>query len=224
VELETVRFERDFFAMDTNDLSRSLEDLYSRHPGFFNDFSMHILGIPPIKDSGEQAMKVFRQYISDYRPVYDSVRKLFPDLNAQEKQIMDGLRHVKYYFPDYPLPTRLITFVGPMDAFFETSTGKQGDVITADGLAWGLQLHLGSNFSMYRSEMGLSLYPLYISRKFAPEYIPVNCMRNIGDDLFPDNSADRTLIEQMVEKGKRIFLLDQLLPSAADTLKIGYTA
>lgn len=224
VQLETLRFERDFFSMDTNDLSGSLETLYSKYPGFFRDFSVHILGLPPIDDSGTGAMNVFRQFIKDYGPVYDSVNKVFPDLKTQEQQIIEGLRHVKYYFPDYPLPTRLISFIGPMDAFFETSTGKQGDVITADGLAVGLQLHLGSDFSMYRSEMGLSLYPIYISRKFAPEYIPVNCMKNIVDDLFPDASADRPLIEQMVEKGKRIFLIDQLLPSLDDTLKIGYTA
>jgi len=223
VELETLRFEQDFFSTDTNNLSHSLDNLYHKYPGFFSDFSTHILGLPPVNDSGEEAMNMIRQFLRDYRPVYDSANKAFPDLNAQEKQIREGLRHVKYYFPDYPLPTRLITFVGPMDAFFETSTGKQGDVITADGLAVGLQLHLGSNFSMYHSEMGLALYPVYISRKFAPEYIPVNCMKNIMDDIFPDAGADRPLVEQMVEKGKRIFLLDKLLPSVDDTLKIGYT-
>jgi len=76
---------------------------------------------------------------------------------------------------------------------------------------------------MYNSEMGLALYPLYISRKFAPEYIPVNAIKNIIDDLFPDQSGDKTLIEQVVEKGKRIYLLDRFMPATPDTLKIGYT-
>ncbi|MEO8583763.1 MAG: hypothetical protein ABI415_08195, partial [Flavitalea sp.] len=134
-----------------------------------------------------------------------------------------GLKHVKYYFPTYKLPTRLITFIGPMDAYFEASTGGYGDAITTDGLAIGLQLHLGSDFSMYHSDMGLALYPAYISRKFAPEYISVNSIKNIIDDLFPDQSGDKTLIEQMVEKGKRIYLLDRFMPNIPDTLKIGYT-
>ena len=223
VELNTVRFERDFFAMDTNNLSDELQAVYEKYPGFFGDFSQHILGLPPMTDSGTQVINAIKQFIRDYKPVYDSVSKKFNSLTDHEEEIRNGLKHVKYYFPDYVLPTRLITFIGPMDAYFEASTGGYGDVITSEGLAVGLQLHLGSNFSMYHSEMGSSLYPAYISRRFAPEYISVNCIKNIIDDIYPDNSSDLTLVEQMVEKGKRIYLLDKLMPETPDTLKIGYT-
>ena len=223
VTLTTERFEKDFFALDTSNLSRSLDGLYRKYPGFFGDFS-HILGLPPEKDSSEKAMLLIKQFIHDYRPVYDSVMKTFPDLKDQEMEIINGLKHVKYYFPGYKLPSKLISFVGPMDAFFQASTGSYGDAIVTGGLATGLQLHLGSEFSMYHSEMGVELYPTYLSRKFAPEYISVNAIKNIVDDIFPDKSGDKTLIEQMVEKGKRIYLTDRLLPETGDTLKIGYTA
>jgi hypothetical protein len=223
VELTTIRFEKEFFAIDTNDISKSLDRIYNRYPGFFSDFSQHILGLPPINDSGTQVISSIKRFLHDYLPVYDSVNIKFPDLAKQEKEIINGLKHVKYYFPEYPLPSRLITFIGPMDAFFQGSTGGYGDVITTDGLAIGLQLHLGSNFSMYTSDMGQALYPTYISRKFTPEYIPVNSIKNIIDDLYPEQGADKTLIEQMVEKGKRIYLTDKLLPELGDTLKIGYT-
>jgi hypothetical protein len=223
VELKTIRFEKEFFAIDTNNISNSLDRIYTRYPGFFSDFSQHILGLPPINDSGMQVISSIKRFLHDYRPVYDSVEIKFPDFAEQEKEIINGLKHVKFYFPEYPLPSRLITFVGPMDAFFQGSTGGYGDVITTDGLGIGLQLHMGSNFSMYNSEMGLSLFPTYISRKFSPEYIPVNSIKNIIDDLFPEQGADKTLIEQMVEKGKRIYLTDKLLPDMRDTLKIGYT-
>ena len=154
VALNSVRFERDFFAMDTNNLSDALQSVYEKYPTFFGDFSQHILGLPPIADSGTQVMNAIKQFLRDYQPVYDSVNKTFASLEEQEEELRDGLKHVKYYFPDYPLPTKLITFIGPMDAYFEASTGGYGDVITSEGLAVGLQLHLGSNFSMYHSEMG----------------------------------------------------------------------
>lgn len=224
VKLETIRFEKDFFSIDTNNIEPSIQSVYEKHPTFFRDFSQHILGLPPITDSTDQAIRAIKQFLHDYRPVYDSVSKVFPDISKQESQIVDGLKHVKHYFPKYPVPQKLITFIGPMDAYFEASTGGYGDAITTDGLAVGLQLHLGKNFSMYTSQMGLALYPAYISRKFAPEYIPVNSIRNVIDDMFPDQSNDKTLIEQMVEKGKRIYLVDKLMPNTADTLKIGYTA
>lgn len=223
VKLETIRFEKDFFSIDTNDIDNSIQNVFNKYPAFFRDFSQHILGLPPIADSGDQALRSIKQFIHDYRPVFDSVSKTFEDLSKQEKEIEEGLKHVKYYFPKYPLPEKLITFVGPMDAYFEASTGGYGDAITTDGLAIGLQLHLGKNFSMYTSQMGLALFPSYISRKFSPEYISVNSIKNIIDDMFPDQSTDKTLIEQFVEKGKRLYLADKLMPRIHDTLKIGYT-
>lgn len=224
VDIRTVRFEKEFFSIDTNNTGPSLQKIFNSHPAFFRDFTQHILGLPPITDSGAQAIRAIRQFLHDYTPVYDSVMKVFPDFNKEEEQITNHLRYVKYYFPKYQLPASIITFIGPMDAFFQGSTGGYGDAITTEGLAVGLQLHLGSNFSMYNSEMGLSLFPSYISRKFTPEYIPVNCIKNIIDDMFPDQSSDKTLIEQMVEKGKRIYLARKLMPNTHDTLIIGYTS
>ena len=223
VNLTTIRYEKEFFALDTNNLSYSLDELYNKYPGFFKDFTQHILGLTPIPDSGLQVMNAIKRFLHDYRPVYDSVNKVFPDFKREERDIIQGLKHVKYYFPGYQLPQRLFTFVGPMDAYFEASTAGYGDVITMEGLAVGLQLHLGSTFSMYNSPMGQALYPAYLTRKFAPEYIPVNCIKNIVDDLYPDQSGGKTLVEQMVEKGKRMYLTKKIMPDTHDTLVIGYS-
>jgi hypothetical protein len=132
------------------------------------------------------------------------------------------LKYTHHYFPKYPLPEQLISFVGPMDAFYESTLGWSGDVITSSGLGIGLQMHLGGNSPLYAEEGGQG-YPQYISRRFEPSYIVVNSARNIIDDMFPDQPKNKTLVEQMVDKGKRMYVLDRLLPDVADTLKIGYT-
>ncbi|MEO6219709.1 MAG: hypothetical protein ABIO81_04725, partial [Ginsengibacter sp.] len=80
-----------------------------------------------------------------------------------------------------------------------------------------------SNFSFYTSGQGRELYPEYISRTFTPRYIVINCMKNIIDDMHDDKSIGKALIEQMVEKGRRLFLLDKLLPNTPNHFKIGYT-
>ena len=125
------------------------------------------------------------------------------------------MQFVKYYFPEYKFPKKIITFIGPFDGY--------SDVLTPDAFAVGLQLHMGSNFSFYNSPVAQDLFPSYIVQKFTPAYIPVNCIRNIADDMFPDKSDGRALIEQMVEKGKRLYLIDKFLPYTAEYLKIGYT-
>ena len=68
-----------------------------------------------------------------------------------------------------------------------------------------------------------SVYPSYQSRRFEPQYVPVNCIKNIIDDIYPATNADMPLIYQMIEAGKRLYVLDKLLPETADSLKTGYT-
>lgn len=220
IKLDVVRFEKDFFAMDTTHLDASLETLFHQYPGFAKDFFYRVMGANANPDT---AMKEVRQFIRMYKTVYDSSAKIFADFNPVEKEIKKGLRFVKYYFPSYKLPEKLFTFVGPVDAVFKTANGVSGDVITRDGLGIGLQLHLGKDFSLYQTGSVQQLYPSFVSRKFEAPYIPVNCIKNIIDDIYPDNSSGRPLVEQMIESGKRLYMLDALLPETADSIKTGYT-
>ncbi len=222
-DLKVQRFEQDFFAIDTNNIEASYQKLGKSYPYFLNDFNTNILGLPPLTDSNPHVADAIRKFIADYKPVKDSVDKVYASMDKTIEQVEDGIRHVLYYFPNYKAPQTLVSFIGPMDAIYETSIRAQGDVITTNALAVGLQLHMGANYSLYTSDFGRSLYPAYISARFTKEMIPVNCMVNIIDDMFPDKSYTKSLVEQMVEKGKRIYLLNLFLPNTADTLKLGYT-
>lgn len=226
INLSVQRYEQDFFSADTNRLPILMHEMMGKYGGFTNDFANHILGLGQTDATGAPVDPVqgMKRFIHDYRPIKDSADKLFRDFSPYEKEIRNGLQFVRYYFPDYHLPERVITFIGPMDASFDAALGKYGDVITPDGLAIGLQLHLGSNFSMYQSEMGQQLYPTYISRRFTPDYISVNSMKNIIDDIYPEKGGSADLIQLMIEKGKRLHTLEKLLPYKADSLLTGFTA
>lgn len=213
VDLKVQRFEKDFFAIDTNNILNELQRLRIKYPSFINDYTNQILGFD-YKTPPDSLTKYIHLFVRDYRFVKDSADKLFADLDPQVKEIKKGLQFVKYYFPTYNPPHQIITFIGPFDGY--------SDVITSDAFAVGLQLHMGSNFSFYKSDISRDLFPEYISRRFTPEYIPINCIKNVIDDLYPDNSVGKALIEQMVEKGKRLYLLDKFMPYTPDHLKIGY--
>ena len=96
-------------------------------------------------------------------------------------------------------------------------------MVTKDGLAIGLQLYMGAESSWYYSEQINTIYPTYISRQFAPEYIVVNSIQNILNDYDPLSINGKQLIEQMIEIGKRQYILSQCLPTTSDTLLLGYT-
>ena len=214
VELKLQRFENDFFSIDTARILPEIERLRGAYPNFINDFMNQILGFTKTS-SPDTVTRYVQLFIKDYRFVKDSAEKKFGAFKEPLKEIKQALQFVKYYFPDYKLPATVITFIGPFDGY--------SDVLSRDALAIGLQLHLGKNFSFYQSGFGHDLFPSYISEKFEPSYIPVNCIKNIIDDLYPDKSTGKALIEQMVEKGKRLYLEDMLLPYTRDHIKIGYT-
>ena len=223
VDLTVKRFEQDFFAVDTTRLLESLNQLHRKYPAFLPDFATNILGLPPGSGADPVSLELTKQFIRDYSAVKDSADKVFRNFDRIGDEVKQGLRFVKFYFPSYKQPANLVTFIGPMDAFYEASMGGDGDVITQEGLAVGLQLHLGRNFSMYHSEMGKSLYPEYISRRFTPDYIAVNCMKNIIDDLYQEKMSSKPLVEQMIELGKRMYVLEKIMPNTPDTLRFGYT-
>ena len=162
-------------------------------------------------------------FIHDYMPLKDSAEMLYNNFDKETNQIEQGLKFVKYYFPQYKIPQSIITFVGPIDANFETSFGVQGDVLTTKSFGIGLQLHMGKYFSFYRSREGLEEYPDFLSNNFNKQHIPVNCMRNVVDDLFPAKMNGKALIELMVDRGRRMYLLTKFLPYTPEYLCMGYT-
>lgn len=225
VDLSVKRFERDFFALDTSHLSQSLTDLQNQYPKFLPDYFHNILGLPydSAGNNNPEVLMAITRFIDDYSAVKDSAEKIFKNFDKWEQQIRRGLQYVKYYFPAYKADQTVITFIGPFDAFFATSYGIQGDVLTSEGPGVGLQLHLGKNFSFYKSPAGQELYPAYISENFDPAHIVINCMRNIVDDLFAPQRRPSSLIEEMVSAGRRYFLLTRFLPDVPDALLFGYT-
>ena len=212
VELDIKRFDKDFFAIDTVDVAASLTKLHEKYPGFLYDYLYNIVGIEPLPDS---VNKKVRRFIYDYKPVAEAVAQKFPSVENIEKEVHKGFQFVKYYFPDYKLPKHLITFTGPIEGY--------ANVLTNDGLAIGLQLYLGKDYPVYQTGYVREVYADYQSRRFEPAYIPVNCMKNIMDDIYPSVTPDQPLVYQMIEAGKRLYMLDMFLPETADSLKTGYT-
>lgn len=209
VDWKLERFEQRFFKIDTNNISAGISQMQQQFPGFFPFYIEQILRVPM-----QQAAPVVTQIISSYAPINDSIQKKYSNLNWLKDQLTEGLRYVKYYYPSYKVPD-VITFIGTFDA--------PGIVLTPRYLGIGLHQYAGKNFSVYKEQQLQEIYPDYISRRFDKEYITPNAIKAIVDDLYPDSSTGRPLIEQMIEKGKQWYLLDHFLPDVPDSLKTGYT-
>lgn len=213
VKLQIVRFDRDFFQTDTNDIPGGLRKLQSLHPVFYTDFMQHILGISG-EDTNRQTIAVTREFLRGYSQVQKTLDDRFSNTDKLQRDLEQAFRYVNYYFPKYKAST-ITLFTGPFDA--------PGVANTNAGLAFGLQQYAGKDYSEYQAPVFKEMFPDYISRRFAPEYMVANAMKAVTEEIFPDRSAGRPLLEQMIEKGKQWYVLDKFLPHTPDSIKTGYT-
>lgn len=220
VDLKVDRFDERFFSLDTNNLESGLAVLQHDYPQLLNPYLGSVLGV-----TDAAGIKTF---IRLYKPVFDSTQRLYKDFNGVQKDMEKAFRYVKHYFPQYETPAKLIPVVGPMNSLNDLAKMANGELtpnfIGPGFVGISLQFYLGENFSLYQDEYFINnVVPLYRSRRFTRDYMAGDIMKLITDDLFPDKSATRPLIEQMIEKGKRWWLADKFLPAVPDHLKIGYT-
>ncbi len=225
IDLNVQRFEQDFFAIDSNNTKTGLTPLQNKYPVFLPLFVNHVLGLGPFVDSNQLLFEGTKRFLHLNKPVYEKSQELFKNFHRVKEQLVDGFRYVKFYYPTYQIPT-ILTTVGPMDALAPMSNNEPSPNYMGENfLAIGLQFYLGKDFSIYNDAGYISsIAPQYRSRRFAKEFIAVDVFNLVIDDLYPDSSNRYPLIERFIEKGKRLYLLNQFLPTANDTLLIGYTA
>jgi hypothetical protein len=214
-EIHIERFDTAFFNLDTNHIEAGLYRLNQEFPDFTGDFVNNILGAGPLSDTSRVAFAAAREFLVSYLGIRDSLKSKYQRLDWLERELRQGFRYIKYYFPQYQLPQKVVAFIGPFDG--------PGVAITSYDLAIGLQAYAGRNFSLYLTGKGQDLYPAYISRRFEPEYIDVNCVSAVAEDIFPDSSDSRPLIEQMIIKGRYWWLAGKLMPDAPDSITTGYS-
>jgi len=208
--IQVIHFEDAFFGMDSLRFKEALAKLVQQYPSFASDYFDRILMQSPVKEPQQ-----IRAFYNAYLPIYKEVKKVAAATTATP-EIEEALKRFHYFFPDYVLPKNIIYFIGPLETY--------GNVVTKDGIAIGLQLYLGAESSWYFSEQVNTIYPSYISRRFAPAYIVVNSLENILNDYQPIALNGQSLITQMIEIGKRQYIMEQCLPAVPDTVRMGYTA
>ena len=206
--LNVERFDSAFFEMDTLHTTASLSKLQSRFPNFTTDFITKVLMINTLQDT-----QLIKTYLRTYMPIYKEAKKLNA-IKIAQPFLEDGFKHFHYYFPNYNLPHKLILFVGPL--------GLYGNIITKDAVAVGLQMYLGASSSWYQTESLQTIYPTYKSSRLEPSNMVVIAIENLIEDL-PRIKESDNLMNNMIEAGKKQYLLKACLPNFQDSILFGYT-
>lgn len=204
------RLDQVLFNMDTLHIKDSLLGRNTRYPFISEVLLKQMLAI----DSGNSEAALL-SFLNVYRPIYTAVQKLNAPVIAHP-QLQTLFKNLHYYFPTYQLPKKIIYFIGPLDGF--------GNSIGSDYMAIGLQMFLGDTSSWYQSAPFQKYFPPYISRNFTPRFIPITAAKNLLQDIAPNSRVTRGLIIEMIELGKRQYILKKILPATNDADLFGYSA
>lgn len=209
-KVEIVPFGEKLFDLEEKDTLQAVTELSSKYADFFNLFTYRIVQIGGIGD--EQFPELIKTFLSD--TLIDEVKtatyKEFSDLDWLEKDLQKAFKYYRFHFPDKEIPT-IYTYI----------SGFNQSVVTAENIVGiSLDKYLGRDSEFYRQ---LSSTPEYKVMNMYKERIPSDVAFAWAITEFEDPNSATNLLDNMVEKGKMMYLVDAMLPDTPDSLKIGYT-
>jgi len=141
-----------------------------------------------------------------WRELYQEVEKRYSNFDPEKKEIEDLYRHIKFYFPKTKEP-KIYTLIYEMDL--------NTKAIYADSIILiSLEMYLGKNHKFYE-------YPDYLKQNFEKRQMMPDIVASFSASKIPPPS-DKTLLSQMVDAGKQLYMKDLLIPNYTDAEKIGY--
>lgn len=210
LNIKIERFDQDLSAGRQKGIPQTDALLHKKYPIFYDDYIHRMVGDPNY--TGPQVLStLFKdQAYTDLNHDADSV---FRNMEPAEKGLNQTFKYIRYYYPQARIP-RFIAFISGFAV--QTPIGD-------NYMGIGLDMFLGKKSKFYRAIV--KSVPLYMSARFTPDYIVPRITETYArEELFPQRDENRSLLSKMVENGKILYFMDQVLDDKIpDSVKIGYT-
>lgn len=205
--VEIVRFDS---ALLSNGTQPDITRLYADYPVFMPVFTEDILGIA-VDDTAYLA-EALPQFLADtlygFRETNAREQALFADIQDIQRELDGAFTRLCYLYPDIDIPT-VCLFV----------SGFNASIYFADDLiAVGADMYLGSDYEYYNRVV----YD-YQKQTMRKECIPADVVSAYLFRLLPYTGTKSRLLDQMLYRGKVLYLLSQLFPQLPDYEVMGYT-
>ncbi len=208
VELKLKRFDQDLFNYPNGITAESVSELNAKYGLFFQDFTQSVISIGSPKNPNLfYQLNDFSKdsYINEIKGDAD---KYYTDFSPYKTELEEAFKHYKYYFPKKKTP-EVITYI----------SGFNYAITTDDSyLGIGLDMFLGKDYAAYK-QLGL---PQYKTAFMSKEGLVAGAMLGWISTEFELQEKNADLLTEMIHQGKTLYLLDALMPTASNTLKISY--
>ena len=210
VEVEIVRFDSALLAVQTDSTMQDVAQLYADYEEFIPLYVEGVLRLP-MEDTAyfsEQLANFLVDTTMGFAQTNALAKERFANVDSIQNALNIAFSRLHYLYPDWVIPT-VYLFV----------SGFNSSVVYYDNmLGVGVDMYLGSDYPYYNQVV----YD-YQKSTMEKEYVVRDLMSMYLAYNIAYNSEYNRLLEQMIFRGKQLFLLSQLLPDAPAWQVIGYT-
>ena len=210
IEVEIVRFDNAQLAVRPDSVKQDIEQLYANYELFMPIFVEGILGLQT--EDTAYLCEMYAQFLTDtvmgFAQTNTTAQELFANVDSLQEALNTGFSRLHFLYPEWEIPT-LYLFVSGFNSsvmYYENIMGV------------GVDMYLGSEYPYYNQVV--YDYQKQTMRKacVAGDVLSLYLAYHISY-----NSKYNRLLEQMIFRGKQLFLLAQLLPNEPVWEVIGYS-
>ena len=208
VEVKIHRFDKDLLSIDTTKMKAGVDRLYARYPDFLPVFTATILDTAATDTPAVR--NLFHQFLVDtaFKAVNKKALNTFSDITDIEKQVSDAYTYIHFYFPEVKLP----------EIYFFVSGFNRAVMINNKFIGVGTDFYLGSNYPGYKD-----FTYQYMLKNMRRECVATDLVSTTLFRMFVMNSSEYRLLDNMLFRGKIMYLLSVFMPNEKPEDIMGYT-
>ncbi|MBR4263430.1 MAG: hypothetical protein IKQ48_02505 [Paludibacteraceae bacterium] len=208
VDLE--RFDNALMNVNASTVREDIRLLYHEYPVFMPLWVEDILGIPSSDTSvlAEQLPLFLQDTLYGFQQTNAREQELFADVSGLEESLGRAFARIQWLYPETEIPA-LYLFV----------SGFQTPIYFNEGLIGiGADMYLGSDYEYYNR-----VVHDYQKQTMRPECIPVDIVSAFLFRTLPYTSTKSRLLDQMLYRGKVMYLTAQIFDQLPGYEVMGWT-
>jgi gliding motility-associated lipoprotein GldB len=204
VEVKIERLEREMFNFKSK---ADVIAFLNKHPRFVKEY----FEIPNAASEAPFVSQLFEMYTNpELKKFYQDNEKFYGDFSEQKAQMNEMFSYLKYYYPDYYVPTINTVVTGfRFDQDFSFSDSL---------IVVSIDYFLGPK-GRYRPQ-----FFDYMLRRYDKPYMVPMMGLAVSAKFNEFDPKDETLISEMIHYGKAHYFLERIMPELPDSLNIQYSS
>lgn len=209
-QVEIVRFDKALMNVQEASVKEDIRVLYDEYPDFMPLWVEDILGIPSADTAYlEQQLPLFlNDTLYGFKQTNAREQEVFADINDMQSSLNKAFTRIAWLWPQTEIPTVYLFISG-----FQTPVYFEDELIGV-----GADMYLGSDYEFYNRVV----YE-YQKQTMRKECIPVDVVSAYLFRTLPYTSTKSRLLDQMLYRGKVMYLVAQLFDELPGYEIMGWT-